>query len=434
MKKHFVKTSILIIALTFICFMMMPITAFADDSDSSESTVEIQSGQEQNDRYYLGETVKAGDDDGYDKDMTIKKKDPHYGWTLGEFYITGFSRVIAEDEETPIFLKNVGDTPTLYFKLNQDIDELDGDNDNVIYDDPNGYDKYFGTDKTDFGKGTLIIRHTDYQNHVGDPVIYTDYLSGVEEEADTKVKLLEEGHYEVSLDYTVRHFYWQPFGADFISNDNDYKIFFKFSVRNGNCMVFPFDTETKAELTNTSITPNGFYLDLAKSKYLDITIKKEILAEGTEGLTEDVRFNRPAKDGDKYIEEGIYTIKVHNRYTNENTTKKIYVGNDDILKAYMKTGLSIQEIRNRVANGYKIEADGNLVAMIVTSVTQKIKETKVSTQITTISKENENSSSGKSKTAIFPTISAIIAASFGIILFTVIKKNKRKKMNSGDEV
>ena len=28
------------------------------------------------------------------------------------------------------------------------------------------------------------------------------------------------------------------------------------------------------------------------------------------GLTEDVRFNRPARDGDQYTDEGIYTITV----------------------------------------------------------------------------------------------------------------------------
>ncbi len=326
MKNRF-KFSIMICISLLLALISIPTTVFADDSETvSETTVAVE-------KYNLGEKIKAGDDDGYDKDMSIKKKDPHYGWDLGQFFITGYSRVISEDTDSPIFLKNEGDTPTLYFNLQQDIDELDGDDDNVIYDDPNGYDKYFETDKTDFGKGALIIRHTDYQNHVGDPVIYTDYLSGIEEDADTKVELLEEGDYEVSLDYTIRHFYVQPFGAEFISNDNDYKIFFKFSVRNGNCMVFPFDAVTKAELTNTSITPNGFYLDLAKSKYLEITIKKEILTEGAEGLTEDIRFNRPAKDGDMYTEEGIYTIKAYNRYTDESTTKKIYVGNDDILKA-----------------------------------------------------------------------------------------------------
>jgi len=417
MKNRF-KFSIMICISLLLALISIPPTVFADDSETvSETTVAVE-------KYNLGEKIKAGDDDGYDKDMSIKKKDPHYGWDLGQFFITGYSRVISEDTDSPIFLKNEGDTPTLYFNLQQDIDELDGDDDNVIYDDPNGYDKYFETDKTDFGKGALIIRHTDYQNHVGDPVIYTDYLSGIEEDADTKVELLEEGDYEVSLDYTIRHFYVQPFGAEFISNDNDYKIFFKFSVRNGNCMVFPFDAVTKAELTNTSITPNGFYLDLAKSKYLEITIKKEILTEGAEGLTEDIRFNRPAKDGDMYTEEGIYTIKAYNRYTDESTTKKIYVGNDDILKAYMTTGLSIQEIKNRVASGDTIDANGMFISQIDTIDKNQVSDTDSE-------KANDNSSK-KSTVVIGVVVVVIMIAVVGAVVFSKVKSKNNISANKED--
>lgn len=58
-------------------------------------------------------------------------------------------------------------------------------------------------------------------------------------------------------------------------------------------MIFPRDVKTGAELTNETITENGFMLDLAKSRYLNIDIKKEILLEGSNGLVEDVRFNKP---------------------------------------------------------------------------------------------------------------------------------------------
>ena len=67
-------------------------------------------------------------------------------------------------------------------------------------------------------------------------------------------------------------------------------------------MVYPFDTATMSELTNSSITENGFYLDLAKSRYLETNVKKEVLTQGADGLTEDTRFNRPAKNGEKYME------------------------------------------------------------------------------------------------------------------------------------
>lgn len=78
---------------------------------------------------------------------------------------------------TLFFLKTVGDTVTLWFELEQDINKLDDDDMLGICGDTNGYDEYFGIEKTDMGRGTLIIRHTDYQNHTADPVIYTDYLA-----------------------------------------------------------------------------------------------------------------------------------------------------------------------------------------------------------------------------------------------------------------
>ena len=126
-------------------------------------------------------------------------------------------------------------------------------------------------------------------------------------------------------------------------------------------MIFPFDAVTNTELTTTTMTENGFYLDLAKSRYLDITVKKEMLAEGADGLVEDTRFNTLAKDGDRFTDEGIYTITVKNRYTGESTVKKIYVGTDLVLKAFVATGLSIAEIKDSLARGAYIADDGSIV-------------------------------------------------------------------------
>ena len=259
-------------------------------------------------------------------------------------------------------MKTVGDTVTLWFKLEQDITKLNGDETLSINDDANGHDEYFGIEKTDMGRGTLIIRHTDYQNHAGGPVIYADYLAATaSQNAAVEVKLCEEGDYEVALDYELRKNNLDLFGWNPFPSYNDYRIFFRFSVRNGNCMVYPFDVVTGAELTNSSITENGFYLDLAKSRYLNIDIKKEVRKDGAEGLTEDVRFNKPAKDGEKYTDEGIYTITVSNQYTNQTTTKVIYVGTDDVLKAHVATGLSISDVEYQLSMGATVAADGTLI-------------------------------------------------------------------------
>ena len=308
-------------------------------------------------RMYLGAAVNAGNGDGYSEKNEIDIDDPHYNWKLGEFYVGGFTRVIDEKSGSPIFLKNVGDKVKLSFILNQDIDKLNGNDELSIEQDENGYDEHFGIPKTDFGKGMLVIRHTNYQNKTEEPVLHKNYLESVKVKADTEVELCEEGDYEVALDYEID----VDNGIQFWKQGTyDYRIYFKFSVRNGNCMVYPFDTVNKNELTNTSVTENGFYLDLAKSKYLDINVKKEVLKEGAEGLVEDTRFNMPASDGESYTDEGVYTITAKNRYTNQTTTKIIYVGTNDLLKAHVTTNLSLKEIKKQMVQGAKINADGSI--------------------------------------------------------------------------
>ena len=216
---------------------------------------------------YLGEVVNAGHDTGYSRNEKITEDDPHFGWKLGSFYVDGYTRVTENKSGDPVFLKTVGDTVTLWFELNQDINKLNGNDKLIINDDKNGYDEYFGIEKTDFGRGVLIIRHTDYRNSASSPVQYVDYLAATaSKDAAVEVKLCEEGDYEVALNYEIRKNNMNIFGWNPLPTYNDYRIFFRFSVRNGNCMVYPFDVATGAELTNSSITENGFYLDLARSR------------------------------------------------------------------------------------------------------------------------------------------------------------------------
>ena len=143
-------------------------------------------------------------------------------------------------------------------------------------------------------------------------------------------------------------------------------------------MFFPRDLKTTSELSNNAIAPNGFYLDLAGSKYLHLSYVREVLEPGATSLTEDIRENKAAKDGDQFTKEGIYTITVTNESTGKETTKRIYVGNDEILKAYMVTGLSISEIRDRVANGSTIAEDGSIIDPVVNETT--VEETETETE------------------------------------------------------
>lgn len=310
-------------------------------------------------RKELGQKVSTGKDNGYSGNNAIDKDDPHYGWNLGTFVVNGYTRETSSNG-TPVFLKNVGDKVTLWFTLTQDINNLNGKNALTISEDTNGYDQFFEIPQTNFKRGALIIRYTDYEGNVHDPVIYTDFLAAnAKTGVDTRVQLFEEGDYKVSLDYEIKNNPRQVGPVSVAPAYTNYKISFNFSIRNGNCMVYPFDAVTGAELPDRAITANGFKLDMAKSRYLTIDVKRIVLNVGTDDqLTEDVRFNRPAKDNDIYTEDGIYTFTVKNLYTDETTTKTIYVGTGKYLLALSKNLLTVDALNEKIEQGAKVSDNG----------------------------------------------------------------------------
>ena len=302
----------------------------------------------------LGSKVKTQEDKGFSGTEIIDKKDPHYGWDIGTFYINGYTRETKDTDETPVFIKKVGDRVTLWFDLKQDIKKLNNNDKLSIASDKNASDQYFETPVTNFKRGALIIRFTDYEGKKHDPVIYTDYLAAnASTTADTKVELFEEGDYEVALDYSIKD-------SKGVNSSTDYRIFFKYKVRNGNSMAFPFDIVTGDELTNKNITENGFKFDMAKSRYLNIDVTRTVLNRKENDIIEDIRYNRPAKDGDEYKDEGVYTFSVKNVYTGESTEKTIYVGSDPLLKALAANNISVKELEQKLKNGYVINEYGNL--------------------------------------------------------------------------
>lgn len=313
--------------------------------------------------FYLGQTVNAGTDTGFSESSVIQEDDSHFGWTLGSFYVSGYTSVQRERNGNTTFLKKNGDTVALHFKLNQDIDCLNGNENLSISNDTDGYDEEYGIAKSDlgFGRGTLIVRQIDYKNEKGTPQIYNDYLSGIKAGADTEVQIFEEGDYEVALDYETKNDVRNLFGAlSILPEYRNYTIRFKFSVRNGNTMAFLLDAKTGEELTNQASTENGFTIDFAKSRYLDINVKRETLSKNGDKLVEDIRANGPAKDGEQYTKPGVYTITVTNPSTEQTTEKVIYVGDDPTLVAYATTGYTLREIKSMVAQGATIDSKGTI--------------------------------------------------------------------------
>ena len=289
----------------------------------------------QNNRWSIGSVVNAGSHNGFDSTDVISTNDPHYGWTLGRFFVRGYTDKNIDDPNNPIFLKTTNDRVELFFSLEQDINCLNGNADLIINDDRDGTDSYFQTDRNiDFERGALIVRHTNYEGVQGEPQIYTNFLeANTRAGANTRIALFEEGDYEVALDYEICD-------QDGFDSYENYRIFFKFSIRNGNTMVFPFDVGTRSELRSMSITPNGFYLDLAKSRYLHITVKKFVLNDSGNGL--DPRNSYPVSDQSVFDEEGIYLIYAVNDYapqTSSRVRKIICVGNNPALINYFNTNV-----------------------------------------------------------------------------------------------
>lgn len=269
--------------------------------------------------------------------------------------MSGYTSDVTDEEGNMVILKNVGDRVTLWFNLTQDIDSLWGKGNMKIANDVDGYDGSIGKDKGKTKRGMLIVKYTDYKNVESTPIVYSNFLeANARKDANTKIELFEEGDYEVILDYQVVN----TSGFD---KYTDYKVCFKFSVRNGNCMVYPFDLKTGSELYNEAITPDGFKLDLAKSRYLTIKMTKTVLVDNGNRKIEDVRYNETVNEGYEYTDEGIYYFEVSNKYTGAVTTKKIYVGTDKYLLAMSATGKTLSEIEDLLEQGYTIGEDGAFI-------------------------------------------------------------------------
>lgn len=396
------KKSRLLVLLTLLimCLVVSQSVSFAESTKNDEI-------------YYFNDLHKIDKDKGFslDEEKKIKEKDVHYGWSLGSLYVSGYTQYTYDDKENPVFLKNAGDKVVLGFKLEQDIDKLNGDETLTIASDKKGYDDYFQIKKTDFKRGALIVRHTDYQNSKKKPQLYTNYLSAkTKVNANTVVEVNEEGDYEVALDYVVKSSPRKIFGKEIFPSTSDYTIkLFKFSVRNGNSMVFPLDAETGEELSNKSFTENGFRIDLTKSHYLKAFVSRDVSSgEGAE----DTRENKPARDGAVYTDEGLYTITVKDSSTGQSTKKKIYVGTDDRYKAYVTTGLSLKEIDARIADGESIGEDGNFIA-VSTNTTDK----------------TANSSTEQEKSGL-PALPIIVIVALILLVFIIIISRSRKKKKS----
>ena len=305
----------------------------------------------------------------------------------------------------------------LWFKLTQDINKLNGDKTLIVSDNQKASDQYFETSVTKFHRGALIIRQTDHEGKK-ETVTYTDYLAAnASTTADTKVDLFEEGDYEVALDYSI-------VDTDWVDTTTYYRIFFKFKIRNGNCMAFPFDLKTNSELFDNSITSNGFRLDMANSRYLTINVKRVVLSINGTDINEDVRFNQVAKESDEYTDEGMYVITVNNKYTGETVEKTIYVGSTPLLNALSKNKATVSGVKEKLKKGYKINEDGTLISsdMDKDSIDLERDNNPVGEE-SSVDKKASNESNNQ----LFDSKKVIIISLLFVVLVCLLVRNRIKK-------
>lgn len=310
--------------------------------------------------YEFGDVYRVDSQDGFKNPELIKSDDPHIDWNVGKFYVSGYTDV-RMDGDTPVFLKVPGDKAALWFNLEQELDKCNGRTDVKINYIDSGSDIGFGTPTIkDFGRGALIIRRTDKQNQKVRE-IYTNYLeASATTGANTRVDLFEEGDYEVALDYQLH--YDKPFVFGTTTTKTlTYRIYFKFKVRNGDISVFLRDKDTNQFITNGNVAEHGFYIDVANSQYLNMSIKREVLTDSLDGLIEDTKFTAVATENRNYTDEGVYTVTIKNLATGDEVQKKVYVGNRDIMLVHMKQGISLSEIKERMEAGAYIDENGQLV-------------------------------------------------------------------------
>ena len=380
--------------------------------------------------------VKSTDKNNYVGSGSIGSKDPHYGWNLGTFCLSGYTDT---GDTSDIYLKTVGNKIKLSFKLEQDIKKLNGNSKLIIKSDKDGSDGIFQTPRHNMRHGELIVKYTDEtgQSRITE---YSNYLEALASPgADTTIKLFEEGDYEIHLDYAIED-------QDGINSTTYYRTSFSFKIRNGNCIVYIFDAKTGNELSNGDIAPNGFRIDTAKSRYSKLTMKKEILNNTENGLTADTRFNGVVTDGSVYTDEGIYTITADNRADSKiaSDVKTIYVGNNSLLKAYTKhlgsPDYTIDKLNEMKKEGYTITNDGEVMPpadVTTVSVTTKKTTTTVITTTSSVSTDSEETKTQKSIETTSPNnnekrssaplaigiiIIAVIAGSLG---YSTLKKNKK---------
>lgn len=401
------RNCIAFLMVLLLCFTMA-LPAFADSSSEYELT-----------NMYDGSTVNAGKDKGYSGSDKITSKDIHYNWSLGSFFMTGYTEVMKEGS-IPVFLVNPDDEIILSYKLKQNIDRLNNDEDLSIWEDENGYDTAFQIEKTNFGRGALFVKFTNYKNQ-SRVIPHLNYLEAVKNKSSkANVSNLEEGDYEIALDYEISK------KAFPVRKYYNYRTTCKFKIRNSSCMIYLKDVDSNNMFSNYSVAENGFSLKYT-SFYQRIVVKREALTNNGNGYALTPMQCRAASDGAKYTDPGIYTVTVKNVYTNEELEMVVAVGQDPLTNAYVTSNCvyAPDELAAMLDNGSARVTEDWLVEVVVTPEPEQPSQNPIETTGDIQTTEPAPTAGLSNSMMILIAAGAVaLVAMIGVVV-SISKKNKK---------
>lgn len=279
--------------------------------------------------YSYSQLMSCADGSGYANAKSLAVGDPLVGVNVAEIKLSNFSSTTIKEGKR-YFLKTSPDIPVLSIELKTDVNNLGGSGAWINEDGDTRIPDYGFVGAV--GYGWLGISHTDYQGKV-QTVCIKDALKKVRNNNSFMPAWFgAEGDYKVSLCFEAKRQTgteknWH--GPFYYTNDpvygyTNYRIDATFEIRNANAQVFAFDLNGN-ELLSGSVC-DQFTLDFANSRYLQISVKREI-AVNTNELMEstDVRFNSVGVDQRTYSTPGVWTITSRNEITGDSTIRRILV-------------------------------------------------------------------------------------------------------------
>ena len=277
---------------------------------------------------YYSDVLSCKDRTGYSNPGQLSVSDPILGMKIANIELSNYSSVIKKDGET-YFLKTSPDIPELSINILENLEDLGVSGAKVISDSDTRIADFGYIGK--IGYGLLLISHRDSHN---EERVYAipDVFNRLDELDSLYTYFGQEGEYRISLFYEVR---WvsgrekdwiHPFKYKWVDiyAYGNYRIDAHFHIRNANAMLFLFDSNGN-EVANGDMV-SRFTLDLASSKFLNVSVKREVAIEDNRlGETSDVKFNSVGVDKRTYTTPGIYTITATCPVTGSSTTKRLIV-------------------------------------------------------------------------------------------------------------